>query len=552
MPFPELRLRQAPPPAAGLSSRADIALFVGLVPRRQGVAVPAGIRAWLEAAGWAGSGPFARPPARVDALLDVPVPIESWGAFESLFAWDARPVQPGSPARIPCALGLAVRSFFENGGVRAYVVRTGDPLPLLPDGTAAEIIAAKRRLLAWANAAPPPDAAARVPLIPGLNNLGSPPSPSDPSTWRGVAHAWGVEEAAMLALPDLPELFSGPPLPLPAVPEPPPVPEQFKPCAPDLPGFEPLHRAGRLSVAAPRLDRDGYRAWALALRHLLAMMGVPRGSAHRRDLMLMASLPLASFEPGAVPDRAEAWPLAVLDEVGLPVPGQRLLNDNQIGSARLQLAYPWVETTASASLPEGVEGAEGLLMGAVAQTALRGGAFRSAAGSSLPGVRRALPELGSAALRRGLESGKADWLGDRLSLVGRRIDGFVLLSDATMAADRAWRAAGVSRLMGIILRAARWLGQDRLFEPSGPALWNAVRLDLESFLERLRQAGALDGATIEQAYTVRCDRSTMSQSDIDAGRVVVTIAFTAAQPIERITVTLALGESGGVSVREAA
>ena len=34
MPFPELVLREAPRPAAGLSSRADVALFVGLVARR--------------------------------------------------------------------------------------------------------------------------------------------------------------------------------------------------------------------------------------------------------------------------------------------------------------------------------------------------------------------------------------------------------------------------------------------------------------------------------------------------------------------------------------
>ena len=54
MPFPSLIIRQAPPPRAELSSRADIALFVGLVPRRTEAPVPDDLRAWLEAAGWAG------------------------------------------------------------------------------------------------------------------------------------------------------------------------------------------------------------------------------------------------------------------------------------------------------------------------------------------------------------------------------------------------------------------------------------------------------------------------------------------------------------------
>ncbi|NJD04915.1 MAG: hypothetical protein FIA97_00255 [Methylococcaceae bacterium] len=503
-------------------------------------------------AGWAGSGPFARPPAAVDALLDVPVPIESWGAFEHLFAWDARLIDAGGVRRLPCPLGLAVRSFFEAGGVRAYVVRTGDPLPLLTDDPANVVMAAKRRLLSWATAAPPPDAVHRVPLIPGFGGLGSPPQATDPATWRGVAHVWGVDDAAMLALPDLPELFAGAPVPLPAVPEPPPVPVQFRPCAPIAPGFEPEARAGRRAVAAPRLDRAGYRDWALPLRHILGMLAVPQGAAQRRDIMLMASLPLPSFAAGAVPERAEAWPLAILDEAGLPAPGQRLLDTSWIGSSRLQLAYPWVETLASAALPEGLQAPEGLLMGAVAQTALSRGAFRSTAGTLLSGVRRAVPELGTGDLRRGLDSRRADWLGDRLCLIGRRSDGFLLLSDATMAADRAWRAAGLSRLMGIILRAARWLAQDRLFEPSGPALWNSVSLDLESFLERLRTAGALDDSVTGEAYTVRCDRTTMTQNDIDAGRVVAVIEFTAAQPIQRIVVTLALGGSGEVTLREAA
>jgi hypothetical protein len=552
MPFPELELRQASPPASGLSSRADVALFVGLVPRRPDTPVPADIRAWLQKVGWAGHGPFARSPADVDALLDVPVPIDSWGAFDALFAWEARPVEPGAPGRVPCPLGLAVRGFFAAGGVRAYVVRTGDPLPLIPDGPGDAVARARRDLLSWRPAEPPPDADARVPLIPGLDGLGTPPSAADPATWRGVAHAWSVEDAAMLALPDLPELFSGPPIPMPPVAEPTGRTETFLPCAAPSPAAEPGPRAARSEIAAPRLDRDGYRAWAGALRHVLTMLAVPRDAAHRRDLMVAASLPLPSMSAGDLPHGAATSPLAILDQVGLPAAGQRLLDREWLGSARLQLAYPWVETPTSAKLPEGLQAPEGLLIGTIARTALGQGAFRSAAGSMLPDVLRTLPRLGTGELRRGLEGGEADWLGDRLCLIGPRLGAFSLLSDATMAADRSWRAGGVSRLMGILLRAARWLGQDRLFEPSGPALWEAVRVDLETFLERLAQAGALAGAGNGRAYSVRCDHTTMSRSDIDAGRVVATVGFTAAQPIQHITVTLALGDSGGLSEREAA
>jgi hypothetical protein len=38
----------------------------------------------------------------------------------------------------------------------------------------------------------------------------------------------------------------------------------------------------------------------------------------------------------------------------------------------------------------------------------------------------------------------------------------------------------------------------------------------------------------------------MTQADIDAGRVIATVAITAAQPIQHITVTLAVAQGGGL------
>lgn len=548
MPFPELVLREAPPPAAGLSSRADVAMFAGLVARRD-AALPAALRAALEQAGWTGSSPFARGAAATEALLDMPVPVDSFDAFDALFAWDARPVAPGDPRRIPCALGIAVKSFFAEGGRRAVIVRTGDPLPLLADDAPDQAVAAKRRLLAWSDASPPADAARRVPLLAGFAGQGAPAAATDPGSWRGVAHIFGVEEVAMLLLPDLAELLAGVPEPVPDLPLPPPPPEQFKPCAPPVPGFVPQARLSRPAVSAPRLDRAGYAGWAQAIRFVLDLLSPARTVAHRRDVMLLASLPLPSRHAGSVPHGAEGWPLALLDDAA--VPGGALLARARIGSARLQLAYPWVETADTASLPEGIGGGEGVLAGAIARSALRLGAFRSAAGTTLATVRRALPELATSALRRGLPGSVSDWLGERLSLVGALPGGFALASDATMSDDRAWRAGGVSRLMGVLLRAARQLGSERLFENSGPALWAAVAQELETFMERLRDAGALAGATPAESYSVRCDASTMTQNDIDAGRVIATIAFTAAQPIQRISVTLALA-GGGAIIAEAA
>lgn len=572
MPYPELILRDAPPPGTGLPSRADVAAFAGFVGRRPG-RLPDSVRAALEAAGWAGKGPFARSSAAVEALLDVPVAVTSWDAFDALYAWDERPLTKGSARTLACPLGLAVRSFFAEGGIKAWIIRAGDPSPLLdaedPDAaleaqdpalnsTAPDTFRATRRqLLSWDRKTHnppvagqmPPDADDRVPLIPGLDS-GAPPSPADPGTWCGVAHVWGVEDAAMLSLPDLTEIFAPPPEPLPELSGPPPVLEAWKPCAPASSAYVPDGRNARPTVAAMRLDRLGYGQWGAAIAYVLNLLGTPRGAAHRRDVMLMASLPLPRHDSELA--AYEGAPLGILAEQGLPKAGARLIDTGWVGSARLQLAYPWVGTAASAAQPEGIEAPEGAIMGAIARSALAKGAFRSAASSRLASVRATVPSLRNADIRAKLADGEADWMGDTLCLISQKPQGFTLISDATTSRSRSWGAGGVSRLMGVILRAARWLGQDRLFEPAGEHLWNEITLDFESFLDSLWQLGALAGNKPSDAYSVRCDASVMSQSDIDAGRTIVEIMFTAAQPVQRIVVTLALSENGGAQLAEAA
>lgn len=124
----------------------------------------------------------------------------------------------------------------------------------------------------------------------------------------------------------------------------------------------------------------------------------------------------------------------------------------------------------------------------------------------------------------------------------------MLLSDVTTSLDESYRPACVNRLVSVIVRAARRLGEEVVFESSGDLLWARLRESLNRLLTGLLQAGALRGTTPAEAFQVRCDRSTMRQSDIDNGRVIAQIQFEAAAPIEGITVVLALDEGGQVSL----
>jgi len=52
------------------------------------------------------------------------------------------------------------------------------------------------------------------------------------------------------------------------------------------------------------------------------------------------------------------------------------------------------------------------------------------------------------------------------------------------------------------------------------------------------QSGALQGSKPEQAYFVRCDRSTMTQNDLDNGRLVCLIGIASVRPAEFVMIRI--------------
>ena len=71
-----------------------------------------------------------------------------------------------------------------------------------------------------------------------------------------------------------------------------------------------------------------------------------------------------------------------------------------------------------------------------------------------------------------------------------------------------------------------------VFEPNDEPLWAQLRLTVEAFLHDLFRRGAFAGSTAREAYVVKCDRSTMSQADIDSGQATVLIGFAPLRPAE--------------------
>lgn len=112
--------------------------------------------------------------------------------------------------------------------------------------------------------------------------------------------------------------------------------------------------------------------------------------------------------------------------------------------------------------------------------------------------------------------------------------GAVVWGARTLSSDPGWRYVNVRRLAlyleDSIDKGLQWTD----FEPNNEQLWTVVRQSVEQFLHGLFIAGAFLGNKAEQAYFVKCDRTTMTQDDIDNGRCIVLVGFAAVKPAEFI------------------
>jgi hypothetical protein len=83
-----------------------------------------------------------------------------------------------------------------------------------------------------------------------------------------------------------------------------------------------------------------------------------------------------------------------------------------------------------------------------------------------------------------------------------------------------------------------------VFEANNERLWSRIIATITHFLTTIWRDGALMGTTPQQAFFVKCDRTTMTQADIDNGRLIVIIGVAPAKPAEFVIFRIAQTISG--------
>ncbi len=110
--------------------------------------------------------------------------------------------------------------------------------------------------------------------------------------------------------------------------------------------------------------------------------------------------------------------------------------------------------------------------------------------------------------------------------------GYRVWGARTMSSDPEWKYVNVRRLFNFIEHSIDKGTQWAVFEPNNRRLWDNVRRTIEDFLLVQWRDGALLGAKPEEAFFVRCDRTTMVQNDLDNGRLICLIGIAPVKPAE--------------------
>jgi len=217
----------------------------------------------------------------------------------------------------------------------------------------------------------------------------------------------------------------------------------------------------------------------------------------------------------AVLDSAEN---ATLDAVRV----QRSLYDSKYAA----LYYPWIQIFDPLEKKSVFAPPCGHVCGVYARTDTEVGVFKAPANAVVAQV---------TGLQRTITQGQQDILNPRGINVVRAFSGrgIRIWGARTISSDSLWRYVNVRRLFIFLEQSIDEATQYAVFEPNDVSLWERLRGSVTAFLTTQWRAGALQGLTAAQAFFVKVGLGeTMTQDDIDNGRVIMLIGVAPVKPAE--------------------
>jgi phage tail sheath protein FI len=276
---------------------------------------------------------------------------------------------------------------------------------------------------------------------------------------------------------------------------------------------------GRALAALEDVDEV---AMIAAPGHTYAAAGVPADAAavsaalvaaveRRRDRMAILDSP-----DGQTVDQVRAW-------------------RTNFESPFAALYFPWIRTTDDSG-KEILLPPSGFVAGIHARTDAERGVHKGAGGQALRSARGVEVKI-SDVVQRSLNP-------EHINVIRQFPDrGVVVWGNRTLSTDTEWKYVNVRRYFTYLERSIYAGMQWVAFEPNDEPLWREVRGRIGDFLFAEWRRGALQGRKPEEAYFAKCDRATMTQDDLDNGRLICLIGIAPRKPAEFVIFRIGLWTS---------
>lgn len=178
----------------------------------------------------------------------------------------------------------------------------------------------------------------------------------------------------------------------------------------------------------------------------------------------------------------------------------------------------------------------GAVAGVFARTDTQRGVWKAPAGldAALTGVSKLSVPLTDA------ENGELNPLG--INCLRSKVPGQLVWGARTLDGDdrlaSEWKYIPIRRLALFIeetlFRGTQWV----VFEPNDEPLWAQIRLNVGAFMHSLFRQGAFQGTSPREAYFVKCDKETTTQTDRNMGIVNILVGFAPLKPAEFVVIKI--------------
>lgn len=217
--------------------------------------------------------------------------------------------------------------------------------------------------------------------------------------------------------------------------------------------------------------------------------------------------------------------VAVLDSISGHLISEVRADRSSIDTTRAGFYYPWVEIADPITETDILLPPSGFVSGIFARNDIERGVHKAPANEVL----RLAKSLEININKAQQEVLNPDGINVLRFFEGR---GYRVWGARTSTSDPEWKYMNVRRYFAYLERSIEKGTQWAVFENNGRTLWSNIQSTIADYLFNEWKEDRLAGATPDEAFFVRCDRSTMTQNDIDNGRMICLIGVAPLRPAE--------------------